>query len=98
MNILLKDGVQLCNALMLNRNNLLYATLLHASLLVASPPAGRMEITKAGLSLLCFVLLHNRNKYYSVCSALLPVLIQKSKDNSVFVLSLFFKLFNEMMI
>lgn len=98
MNTLLKDDVHLCNALMLGRNNILYATLLHASLLIASPPAGRMEIIKAALSLLFFVLLRNRNKYYSVCSVLLSVLIQKSKDNSVLVLSLFFKLFSEMSI
>lgn len=30
VNTLLKDNVHLCNALMLNRNNLLYATSLHA--------------------------------------------------------------------
>jgi len=90
----LKDNVRLCGALMLHRNNLLYAALLHASFLIASPPAGRAEVIKAGWSLLCLY----RNKYCSVSSVLLAVLVQKSKDSSGFVLSLFFKLFSEMII
>lgn len=94
VNTLLKDNVQLCNALTLNRNNLLYRTLLHASVLIASPPAGRMEIIKAGLSLLPFCCITETNIILSVLCC-----YQSSFRNQKMTVFLFYHYFlNSLMI